>query len=115
MWRRPARYLRRQSVHAWSGKDFFKADRAGALHARRLAKLVVQLGLATEARVILHWFPGDREARVLDIETPPGQPLAAHQIASFVDLTQYCLLNVKIPGCHPGLDPGSKDAGSGPA
>src|SRR4029077_111993 len=34
---------------AWSGKDFFKADRAGGLHARRLAKLAVHLGLATEA------------------------------------------------------------------
>src|SRR3546814_20461108 len=53
---------------AWSGKDFFKADRAGGLHARRLAKLVVQLGLATEAIVTLNWFPGDREARILHIE-----------------------------------------------
>ena len=57
---------------AWSGKDFYKADRAGGLHARRLAKFIVQLGLATEATVTLQWFPGDREARVLDISTPPG-------------------------------------------
>ena len=72
---------------AWSGKDFFKADRAGGLHARRLAKFIVQLGLATEARVTLHWFPGDREARVLDIETPPGQSVAAPQIARCMDLS----------------------------
>ena len=72
---------------AWSGKDFFKADRAGGLHARRLARLVVQLGLATEARVTLHWFPGDREARVLDIEVPAGQCVAANQIAQCMDLT----------------------------
>lgn len=72
---------------AWSGKDFFKADRAGGLHARRLAKLVVQLGLATEARVTLHWFPGDREARVLDIEVPAGQSVAANQIVQCMDLT----------------------------
>lgn len=65
---------------AWSGKDFFKADRAGGLHARRLAKLVVQLGLATEAIVTLSWFPGDREARVLHIETPSGQTLPALQL-----------------------------------
>ena len=75
---------------AWSGKDFFKADRAGGLHARRLAKLVVQLGLAREARVTLHWHPGDREARVLDIATPSDQPLArerVQQMASRIDLT----------------------------
>ena len=74
---------------AWSGKDFFKADRAGGLHARRLAKLVVKLGLATEAQVTLHWFPGDREARVLDIDTPPGQCASAHLVASRVDLTLF--------------------------
>ena len=72
---------------AWSGKDFFKADRAGGMHARRLAKLVVQLGLATEARVTLHWFPGDREARVLDIETPSGQSVSAENIARCMDLS----------------------------
>ena len=75
---------------AWSGKDFFKADRAGGMHARRLAKLVVQLGLASEACVTLHWQPGDREARVLDIATPPGQEVAAQQaqhIARCMDLT----------------------------
>ncbi len=72
---------------AWSGKDFFKADRAGGMHARRLAKLVVQLGLATEARVTLHWFPGDREARVLDIETPSGQSASAENIARCMNLS----------------------------
>ena len=72
---------------AWSGKDFFKADRAGGLHARRLAKLVVQLGLATEACVTLHWFPGDREARVLDIETPPGQNVSPEQLTRCMDLS----------------------------
>ena len=72
---------------AWSGKDFFKADRAGGLHARRLAKFVVELGLATEARVTLHWFPGDREARVLDIATPLGQCIAVHQVAGCMELT----------------------------
>ena len=72
---------------AWSGKDFFKADRAGGLHARRLAKLVVQLGLATEAIVTLNWFPGDREARVLDIATPPGQGVPAHQVVLCMDMT----------------------------
>jgi len=72
---------------AWSGKDFFKADRAGGMHARRLARLIVQLGLATEARVTLHWFPGDAEARVLDVVTSSDQPLAADQVARLLDLS----------------------------
>jgi len=72
---------------AWSGKDFFKADRAGGLHARRLAKLVVQLGLATEARVTLAWFPGDRVARLVGIETPSGLLARATQLAGCVDLS----------------------------
>ena len=72
---------------AWSGKDFFKADRAGGMHARRLAKFVVGLGLASEARVTLQWFPGDGEARVVDIETPAGQGVSAQQVARCVDLT----------------------------
>ena len=72
---------------AWSGKDFFKADRAGGLHARRLAKLVVQLGLATEAIVTLNWVPGDREPRVLDIAVPPGSAVPAQQIARCMDMT----------------------------
>lgn len=72
---------------AWSGKDFFKADRAGALHARRLAKFIVQLGLATEAIVTLGWFPGDREARVLHIERPPRQSASTDHVARCMDLT----------------------------
>ena len=71
---------------AWSGKDFFKADRAGGLHARRLATLVVRLGLATEACVTLHWLPIDREARVLDIETPPTQNVSPAQLTRCMDL-----------------------------
>lgn len=72
---------------AWSGKDFFKADRAGGLHARRLAKLIVQLGLAPEATVTLGWFPGDREARVIDIEASDRKSLPGGNVARLVDLT----------------------------
>jgi hypothetical protein len=32
----------------------------------------VHLGLAPEATVTLAWFPGDRTARVLHVDTPPG-------------------------------------------
>ena len=72
---------------AWSGKDFFKADRAGGLHARRLAKFVVRLGLASEARVSLLWTPGDRRPTVLAVDTPAGERVPAQAIASCVDLT----------------------------
>lgn len=72
---------------AWSGKDFFKADRAGGLHARRLAKLVVRLGLAQEAWVTLGWFPGDRAARVLQIRAETGDLPNANALAGMVDLT----------------------------
>ena len=75
---------------AWSGKDFFKADRAGGLHARRLAKFIVQLGIASEVTVTLHWFPGDREARVLNISTPKGQTVACSALSSCIDLTLAC-------------------------
>ena len=53
---------------ALSGKDFFKVDRAGALHARRVAKAVVVTGAAREVLVRLAWFPGDRQGRLLSIE-----------------------------------------------
>jgi S-adenosylmethionine synthetase len=72
---------------AWSGKDFFKADRAGGLHARRLAKLAVKLGLAEEAQVTLGWFPGDRAARVLRIQTDQGELGNAGALVDMADLT----------------------------
>jgi S-adenosylmethionine synthetase len=69
---------------AWSGKDFFKVDRAGGLHARRLAKLAVRLGLADEVRVTLGWFPGDRSARMLDLALDRGE---ADALTRMTDLT----------------------------
>ena len=72
---------------AWSGKDFFKADRAGGLHARRLAKLIVQLGLADEAQIVLGWFPGDRRARLLRAIGPSGAPLSIEKLTANFDLS----------------------------
>lgn len=72
---------------AWSGKDFFKADRAGGLHARRLAKMIVRLGLAREAQVVLGWFPGDRSARVLRITEADGAPLSVGRLTAHCDLS----------------------------
>ena len=72
---------------AWSGKDFFKADRAGGVHARRLAKLAVRLGLADEARVTLGWFPGDRAARILQILTDKGELSTSGALTEMIDLS----------------------------
>ena len=72
---------------AWSGKDFFKADRAGGMHARRLAKLIVELCLAEEAQVSRSWFPGDRAARLLQVTTSHGKPLDVSKLAGFCDLS----------------------------
>ena len=72
---------------AWSGKDFFKADRAGGMHARRLAKMLVQLGVAKEAQVVLGWFPGDRQARLLRATGTGGIPLQVEQFSKNFDLS----------------------------
>jgi S-adenosylmethionine synthetase len=59
---------------AWSGKDFHKADRAGGLFARRLAKLMVATGQVKEATVTIAYAPGDRSARLLRVasDVPAG-------------------------------------------
>jgi S-adenosylmethionine synthetase len=72
---------------AWSGKDFFKADRAGGIHARRIAKLAVITGLCDEALVRLLWFPGDRTPRVLPIETGNDRTVSASGLESLLDLS----------------------------
>ena len=60
---------------ALSGKDFFKVDRAGALHARRIAKAVIMTGAAEEALVRIGWFPGESSGRLLAIEGERGHLL----------------------------------------
>jgi S-adenosylmethionine synthetase len=72
---------------AWSGKDFFKADRAGALHARRVAKMLVRLGLAREATVTLAWHPGDRSARVVGVAGEGCSGGQLKEAASMFDLS----------------------------
>lgn len=57
---------------ALSGKDFFKADRAGAILARRLAKAVVVTGAASECTALLGFAPGAEQVRVLELRTPTG-------------------------------------------
>jgi S-adenosylmethionine synthetase len=52
---------------ALSGKDFFKADRAGAILARRLAKLAVLGGAMRECTATIAFLPGARQARLVSM------------------------------------------------
>jgi S-adenosylmethionine synthetase len=72
---------------AWSGKDFFKADRAGGIHARRIAKLAVMTGLCDEALVRLLWLPGDRIPRLLPIKAGNGRTFRTAGFESLLDLS----------------------------
>ena len=74
---------------AWSGKDFFKADRAGGLHARRIAKYLVRLGLAKEATVVLGWFPGNRSAQILRVTNQNGQLLELKNLDQLFDTSLF--------------------------
>jgi S-adenosylmethionine synthetase len=71
---------------ALSGKDFYKADRAGAILARRLAKTVVQTGIASECLATLAIFPGDPDFRLLSLKTP-GAELDPARWAGLFDLS----------------------------
>jgi hypothetical protein len=57
------------------------------MHARRLAKAVVQLGLAPEAQVVWGWFPGDRSARLLRATGVKGEVLKLDRLANGFDLS----------------------------
>src|SRR5207248_3234619 len=72
---------------ALSGKDFFKADRAGALIARRLAKAIVQTGAAQACTATLIFFPGQEAGRVLSLRDEAGGTLDGSRWSALVDLT----------------------------
>ncbi|MBT6974167.1 MAG: methionine adenosyltransferase domain-containing protein [Rhodospirillaceae bacterium] len=72
---------------ALSGKDFFKVDRAGALHARRVAKAVVMTGAASEALVRIGWFPGNASARILSIQREGGNVIDTTPWQTLCDLS----------------------------
>jgi S-adenosylmethionine synthetase len=72
---------------ALSGKDFFKADRAGAIIARRLAKAVVLTGVASECIAKLAFFPGDEEARLVSLQNELGEDLSVTRWQQLLDLS----------------------------
>lgn len=72
---------------ALSGKDFFKVDRAGALHARRIAKAIVMTGVASEGLVRIGWFPGDASARLVSIQAEEGRSIDTGPWQGLFDLS----------------------------
>jgi S-adenosylmethionine synthetase len=72
---------------ALSGKDLFKADRAGAILARRLAKAIVKTGIATECWTTLAIFPGDTTFRIASITTNEGTPVDPARWSKLFDLS----------------------------
>jgi len=72
---------------ALSGKDLYKADRAGAILARRLAKLIVLTGVARECTATLALFPGDAEARIVSLRTGDGRELETCRWSQLLDLS----------------------------
>jgi S-adenosylmethionine synthetase len=71
---------------ALSGKDFFKADRAGAVVARRLAKVVVMSGAAPECTATLAIAPGDRAFQIVSLVSA-GEALNPRRWAGLIDLS----------------------------
>lgn len=71
---------------ALSGKDLFKADRVGAILARRLAKAVVVTGAAAECTATLGFSPGGTRASILELRTPAG-PLDPRPWETLFDLS----------------------------
>jgi len=72
---------------ALSGKDFFKADRAGAILARRLAKAVVATGAAAESTATLAIFPGDAAFQIVSLRDGTGAALDPRRWGPLIDLS----------------------------
>lgn len=75
---------------ALSGKDFYKADRAGAILARRLARTVVASGIAGECFATLAVFPGEPAFRIVSLRDGAGKVLDAARWTAVMDLTLAC-------------------------
>jgi S-adenosylmethionine synthetase len=71
---------------ALSGKDFFKADRAGGILARRLAKAVVLSGAAPECMVTLAIVPGERTFQIISM-VGAGVALDPRRWGGLIDLS----------------------------
>ena len=72
---------------ALCGKDFFKADRAGAILARRLTKAVVLTGAARECVATLAFLPGASKAKIVSLCGDGGQELDEARWGQLLDLS----------------------------
>jgi S-adenosylmethionine synthetase len=72
---------------ALSGKDFYKADRAGAILARRLAKLAVLTGATRECTATVAFLPGARQAHLVSMSNDAGEHLDCARWSALSDLT----------------------------
>lgn len=71
---------------ALCGKDYPKADRALAVLARRVAKLVVMTGVARECTATLAIFPGQRTARIAGLRAGDNRLLDPARWSALFDL-----------------------------
>jgi S-adenosylmethionine synthetase len=69
---------------ALSGKDFYKADRAGAILARRLAKLAVLTGAMRECTATVAFLPGREQADIVSMRNDSGE---------YVDCTRWSTIS----------------------
>ena len=72
---------------ALSGKDLFRADRAGAIMARRIAKAVVLTGTAAACTAAVAFIPGADRARLVSLRGNDGQPLDVSRWERLSDLS----------------------------
>jgi S-adenosylmethionine synthetase len=90
---------------AWSGKDFFKVDRLGALAARRIALQSLLASDASEATVTLTYLPGgDRPARIdLHLDGAPSDAVAIPRSFGQLETARLQPLFVKASAKLPEL------------
>jgi S-adenosylmethionine synthetase len=72
---------------ALSGQDFFKADRAGAVLAQKLAKSAVATGIAAECATTLAIFAGDETFRIVALRDGNGMTLDSRRWARLMGLS----------------------------
>jgi S-adenosylmethionine synthetase len=88
---------------ALSGKDFFKADRAGAILARRLAKLVVLTGVAKECTAQIVYLPGAERGEILSLKDQSSNELDPGCWSRLADLSLVSA-GESYTGCHDLID-----------
>jgi S-adenosylmethionine synthetase len=88
---------------ALSGKDFFKADRAGAILARRLAKLVVLTGAAKSCTARLVFLPGAEQAQIVSVEDESNNQFDPGRWSRLFDLS-LASVGESFTGVHDLID-----------